>query len=528
MEGYQKTLQVLAKSRNKAAARVMDAALRSSHEGIRTQATTEVVKTSSTRRLVDLLREYDRMDESMISVLQENSTKLAAAIRMGMFSSETILQQNCIQAAFRLKVFDLIPLLLQVLLEHGGVLKTSVPLEKILMQLVDLFLDDLEHVKDKQHRQQQELKDVATVLYRGVKNFHRTDDSLLLKVLLSLYAHLPNHENEVKDLFRNPNNPAYPAIAKLLQEENEPYIYRFVGDSLESTNAPGMVIAAISKRLDIGFLNAILDRITEVPDENIRNNLSRIHKFEWTANVRPIVVQLDEEHQVLLVELVKHSSIPDEDALNILRTIVLYGRPRGRSAAVSELSTHPGSEGDQLIMQASEDDDPDVQAAAAKLLRTRDNPEGMVRLIHLADSPYESVRDAVRDALPEFRIDRFLAGFDQMSEEQRKVSLKLVRKLDKRTNEYLKRELLYGAPDKKARAIRCIELGEIVPLFEETLSAVLLESDLVPLRVKAAQILACGQREVSRNSLLQSMHKDTSLDVRLTAKASLEARTRDS
>jgi len=191
---------------------------------------------------------------------------------------------------------------------------------------------------------------------------------------------------------------------------------------------------------------------------------------------------------------------------------------------LAEMANLPFEETEAIVTEAIDDEDPYVQATALRQVRKLNSSQGMMLILQKIDSPHSVVRDAVKMMLPEFQIRRFLNSFDQLNEEQRIQTLNIVRKIDPTLPEVLAREIQGDNAVMKARALKSIEIGNMVGLLEEPLCNVLLQDEVAVMRVKAAALLASGKREISRLSLLQATHKDTSLDVRLTAKASLEKR----
>ncbi|MGL6196306.1 MAG: HEAT repeat domain-containing protein [Thermoguttaceae bacterium] len=524
--GYNRTVRLLAKSNNRAAADLLNAALKSSHVGVRRAACIEVLSSRSSKALLDFIRKFDQLDDETLAVLKENPEKLTSTLRAALLSKDHVLQKNALRATLYLKAYELIPELLGIIVEQRqeGNKKTDVPLDELLLRLTRFFLQEIEENGSISQYQSFILDETGKIIKRAIIAFRRTDNPIVLKVYLYLGRYIRDDESRIVSIFHDPLHPAYAAIANLLQKDTDPIIFKFIFDSLEVDNVPGFILATLSCRLDVAFWESILEKMPSPPSEYAKANFKRLHRFDWSGMVRPFIAQLDEKCQVSLVDIVRFSSLPQDEQFSILSQFIDSGKSLARSAAVSALSAFSNVEADEIIWNATEDADPNVQAAALTQLRYRNFSNGTVQLLKFADSPHQVVRDAVRNVLPEFRMSRFLETYAKLSDEQRAASLKIIRKLDDKAPQVLANELLSKDTAKRTKALVCIELGKFLPQLEEQVCALLLRDESPAIRIKAAQLLANGKREISRNSLLKAYHNDTSFEVRITAKTSLENR----
>lgn len=524
--GIGRTVRILSRSHNRAASALLEQASHSSNDLVRKAAYTELISKGSPGTFLDYIRNFDTLDESIRDILRLQADKLVNPIRIGIFGSDPRLQKNAVRAAFFFKVYDLIPILLQIVTDpRGGTNRSHVPLEEFLLRLLRLFTDELETVQMPGPYHSFVLSEIRPILRKSILGFKRNDSSIVLKVYLYLYRYLDDPELGSSAILRNPLHPIYPTLSALLQSENDPHVFQFVLDSLEQPNVPGLILSTLSNRTDMSFLLYILAGLPDTLSETAQENLSKIHRWEWSKAARPLMAQLDEKQQKSLVDLIRFSDIPEETAFSILHLVIQFGKSQARRLAVAELASHTTTEAAQIVWDATEDSDPEVQAAALRQLRIRNYPEGTARLLQYADSPHPIVRDAVYAELPEFRMSRLLETFEHLRDEQRRAALQIVQKIDPKAKEILARELQYGTPRMKFLAIQCIELVPqfVVPL-EELLSALLLRDELPEMRVKAAELLGMGQREMSRHSLMQAFHRDVDAQVRAAAQRSLDQR----
>ncbi|MGL6195780.1 MAG: HEAT repeat domain-containing protein [Thermoguttaceae bacterium] len=523
---YLTTIRCLARSANRSAIDMLRLAKNSSHSGIRQAAWLELLSSSSPQNLLDVVRDFDSFDLETISLFAENTDKLASTIRAALLSKEYVLQNNAVRIAVDLKVYDIIPELLNILVERQKDLqKINVPLDDLLLKLTDLFRLEIDGSVQVRPYHNSILKTTAKMLQRSIVTYQRSDSPAVLKVYFYLVRYLTQEEDRISQVMRDPFHPAYVTAASLLQTENDPLIVQYIVDSLDVKNVPGFVLASLSCRVDITFWTYILKHLAAPLSDNMLNNLKRINRFDCSKSMRPLLSLLDEKKQLCLVNLLRTFNISPDDAFACFEQIIKHGKPAARYEAVSALSAYSRAEADKTIWKLTEDSDPVVQAAALSQLRFRKYSNSMTRLLKYADSPHRIVREAVRGALPEFRIIRFLDSFDKLSDEQRVASLRIISKLDSNMLQVLASELVGSDNAQKTKALLCVEIGNLVTKLEDQVCNVLFTSENPEvLRAKAALLLANGKREVSRNALLLAVHKDASSAVRDIAKESLESR----
>ena len=523
--GYEQTIRVLAKSNNRAASELLKLAMDSSHAGIRKSACTEVIFARGPKAVLECLQNLGAIDNHIHEIFAANPDKLVSPIRTAFLSKDQTLQRNAVRATLQFKVYDMIPALLFMLADRAeGGTKTDVPIAELLVRLTRQFVKDVEEHELSDALQGYVLHETKQNLERALKNFRRSDDPACIKVFLLLGRYIQNKEFHAAELFRNPTHPAYSALAKLVQTENDDFIFKFIRDSLEAPKAPGLILATLSNRTDLPFLEYLFENMDSSPSPNFQANLHRIHRFDWLASIQTFMPHFSEKAQQSLLRLIRFSELPKEEVYAVCQQIYQFGKSAARCAALAEIANFPFEESETIITGAIDDEDPDIQATALRQIRKFNSAQGMMLILRKIDSPHPAVREAVKMMLPEFQIQRFLHSFEQLSEEQRVQTLKIIRKIDPALPEVLGREIQGGNTTMKARVLKSIEIGNLVGLLEEPLCTVLLQDETAVLRVKAAALLANGKREVSRLSLLQAAHKDTSFDVRITAKASLEKR----
>lgn len=521
---FLKTIQLLSISKNRAATRLLGVALRSSHEGIRRQACLEMLTSRGNRNLVEMIRGFDTLDETVLKLLAEHGDKLVGPLRTAITSDDDVLRRNGYRMILSLNVLETIPELLLLLYERRRIVMEDSPIPELIQSLLPHLLDSLENRKRRSYLTTTVIGDIIRVMIHLMKEYRRTDPPLILQLMLELYPYFHEKCEPLVDILRDPAHPAYLTISKMLQQENGDSIYRFLYYCLDNPEPPQLAVIAVGKRCDFGFLQYLFRRTNEGLSPELRQNLGMMNVPEWLHDLRMILDLLEESFQPGLVNVLFALKLSQEQKTTILTQVFRYAKPAGRRRVLELSSQVRGEAFDTLVVQAIEDGDPEVQATALSQLRSRDIPNDTFYILKCADSPHESVRNMVRHLLPEFRFARFWESFDHFNDDQRRSTVQLIRRIDTQFVPQLLQHLQSENGADRRKAVFCIgQCGLVVPA-EEVLAGMLLHDPSPELRTQAATLLAAGHREMSRNALVQSFHRDSHPEVRAAAKASLEKR----
>ena len=521
--GVELTIQLLAKSRNKAALRLLEAAVNSSREEVRKAAGKSLLANRGSKGALEIIRSYDPSVENVVEIILENRDKILPALRTAVGSDDRQLARNAFRIIYTQRFYEALPFLLTIFLEKGED-EADTFLSEGIYRLMNRYVTALEERKNRRFLYGTVLPEIVSVLTQGLKNFHRNDPDLLLLVFLQIYPYLTEEHKDLVQHLRNASSQTYLAVFRLLLERRDPAIYRFVFYCLDSPFPPPLALTVFSKRSDIPFISAFLKMLEEPVSSDMRANLAKLPRLEWLDNIRGLLDQLETSSQIGLVLLIQNLNLPVSETQSTLVDVIRFGRPEARGVALAALTKYSGDRVDNIVWEAAGDGDPRVQVEALKQLGKRDIPNANSRILQFVDSPDEQVRKTVQELLPNFRFYRFLETFDQMTEEQRRVMFDLVRKIDTQVVDELAQTLMIGQPVAKAKALLCVGYGSLVPQLEDTLCGVLTDDENPAIRAKAAELLALGRRELSRSTLVQAFHRDAAAEVRAAAKKSLEIR----
>jgi hypothetical protein len=124
--------------------------------------------------------------------------------------------------------------------------------------------------------------------------------------------------------------------------------------------------------------------------------------------------------------------------------------------------------------------------------------------MQLLDSPHQVEREAAQTALSEFRFDRYLAAFDDLSRDARRVTGVLVKQIDAATLPALRLELSAASRSRRKRGLElCLALDAVAETAEEI--AGLLRDDDQFLRIDAIRVLATCDSPTTRQTLRDAL-----------------------
>ena len=193
---------------------------------------------------------------------------------------------------------------------------------------------------------------------------------------------------------------------------------------------PRVVRKVIGGRCDLKFVENLLWSIAPKPSRTVARSLARITSVAWADPESPLLDQLDEKAQVGAVQLMLATAIERPQALAVIRTLLLNGKPGGRRAAAEALEQFDEPEVGDLLARALDDPEPRVVAAVLGQLRQHRVPNAFSLMVRSVGNPDPEVKQALRKAMPEFVLERFLANLDAIDEELRPTAACLVRQID--------------------------------------------------------------------------------------------------
>ncbi|MDR1960193.1 MAG: hypothetical protein LBQ54_14305 [Planctomycetaceae bacterium] len=509
---FQKTIKILAASKTQETNHALRSAMKSSYKPIRIAASHAIVSHRNQQGLADLIRRFDELDPEQRLLLSENRSQLAPVLRNSLLSDSAEIHKNAVLALEKLSPYELLPQLLRCI-EQGtpsgyiGALTWGVNL------LVKRFVAEFDGTRPKNISYGHILTESIDILQKAIGTWRRHERELFINVFLKLYPRMEQCHGELLEMISNPKHPAYPVFLKKILESREPEVLQFVVQSLSHTSPPSSTLVTVARRKDRLFLKVLFESVGFKMD-TFRENLSKIHHFDWIDSVTQILNDLAEGYHRFLVEFVQYSGIPEDKKHRIYDQVMKYGKSDGRVAVVEALTDLRSSLTDRMILELADDPSPDVQTAALLQLRRRGLRSATEKLMQYVDSPHPNVKKALYLELPEFRMKRLFENYTALTAEQRRAMMKVIKKIDPQMKGDILCELRVSDSQRQNRALECIAASQMVTELEDELIHFAKNTQNRELKIQTLKLLAAGTRKSSFDYLTSISRRDSSPEIR--------------
>ncbi len=510
------TFEILSTSRNDAAAQVLIDAMQSSDATVYESVLKALVARRSRTGHASLVNRWHLLSAEHRELVREGRGKITAALRDGVLSDDSQTFQNACEIVESLGEFDLVATL--VTLSENKKHKHSASATKLVAHLAYLLSEMIHGRRDKKDRRNSTVirRRVLESLEKSVSRFRKHQRSELIEAFVVLGG---SSSGLLRSIIEDSTHACHLAVVDALSTSNSTAVVELLLGFLQSDQASLASLKIISKRADKVFLHHLLRFVGNDPPAKMKVNLARIRGFAWLSADGWNVEQLDEADQERYAALVSTSGLKPKQQLTLLEYLLKKGQPAGRAAACRALASVQGDVPGEVFLEALDDTDPRVQAAATRQLRDRRVNGAMGLLLKLIDSPHEEVRDAARESLDKFSMENYLSQFDALNDDTRRSNGKLVAKVDKDFDSKLAKEL--ASPSRKVflRAIEIAELtNHVMPMADALIERLQDDDHLV--RAAAAETLQlCPTAKVQQ--ALQQAANDQSPTVKNAATIAL-------
>ncbi|MCA9124184.1 MAG: HEAT repeat domain-containing protein [Planctomycetaceae bacterium] len=495
--GLAATFSVLANTQNEAAVRLLLDALDSRNRQIRVGALQALLSRRNAGADRELLKRWHTFSKRWKKIVAESSGRLSHAIRDAILSTDERLHQNGCDAVYSLREYDLIPTLITAAEDKSS--PRGERAAETLLKLVDALGEELAAPRDSSDRSAPHIirARVVPALERSVERFDHHQRREIAESFLILTA----HDNPVlNSILQHPHDKAYVTLVHLLSHSSRPSVMRVILDSLDHPRTTSAIYSILARRDDVDFVRHMLRRfVNEVP-KAAKANLKRIDSLIWLRDDLKFLEVLSGEELRAVIHLTLASGMSRLRVFDVVRSILQQSEPEGRREAARALTEFYGTEANALVIQAMEDDDPEVRAIAVSQLRERGIRGAITTLFGLIDGPDEAVREAAREALSEFTFDRFVNTFGRLEDDLLQETAQIVKRVDPSALDALRSELTSPLRARRVRAIQMAVAMIAVPDTESEIIHLLHDDDQV-IRAAAAEALAQSPSTASRAAL---------------------------
>lgn len=518
-EGLATTFRVLTQTPNEAAVRVLTAALDSPLEPIRRQALETLIARRSSGGKREVLSRIDQLDERGLAFFRARASRMTTTLRAAILDVDDPLRSNACRAALLLSEVDLIPALVSALEDHHA--PFSIEIASTLIELAECLAKQLHDPEAPAGRRDPvAVRDnVLGALERAIRGFSRQDRPELVKAFALL---VPASNITLIQTLNSSGNPATSLLLEQFTGSPHPAVMQLVLDMLEDPKAPVAVITAVARRADLEFVRLLLRKTMGEPASGVRRNLKRLRSVAWLQSDGWLIDRLSDEEQHAAVTLGLLTKMPRTQLFHLIRHLLHHGGVEARRTAARALEQFNGREANELALRTLDDPDPFVQASVLSHLRQRGIPGAMPKLVEMAKSPHQVVREAAQENLVEFSFERYLGAYGMLDDEVRQSTGEMVKNIDPFTVPLLREELTSPVRAKRLRAIEMAVNLNLIDQVHHEMAALLEDQDLI---VRLETIAALSRTTSSQSeALLREALKDSNGRIREAAQRSLEER----
>jgi hypothetical protein len=515
--GLSITFDLLTGTDNEAAVKVLIPALDCPNPAVQEGALIALLKRRTAAGGHEILDRMSRMKPEWKTIIRQHRGRLTGALRDAILGSDPDLCENGCRAAVMFRDYDLVPALLTAL--DSSTQPNSELAAQTVLELVEALCEELAGGRDPSDRRDPQMIR-RYVLGSLESSVHRYSQHKRREVIESFLLLAGRENATLRQILGNPHHTALVTVIDVLSKSAQRGVLRLLLGFLEDPHTPSAILTVIAGRSDSRFVHYLMRKVGREPTAAMALNLKKMTSISWLGDCRRIMDQIDDAGQHSAVRFVLASGVPRQQALGLVETILLHGKPGGRSEAARALGEFQGADANALAMRALADPDPQVQANVIPQLRGRGIPGVLPSLLELVESPYAVVRKAARESLMEFSFKRFVAAFDMLDEEVRRSTGLLVRKIDTQTESLLNDELKSPVRSRRLRGLAIARMIEAVEGVECTVIEMLQDEDHL-VRMEAAVTLAKSLSPASVAALTEALN-DKSEVVRQAAQRSLQ------
>ncbi len=485
--------EILARHMSDEAAEVLVQALQCGDDVARRMAAATVVQRPDQQSILDIIRRVDSLDETACNEFSRSPDRFHEALEQAISGPDDAMRSTAIRFIRRTGNFEQFATLLDELgsadevfcesAEAAAIELASQMAERLRTNNESIF-PGLDGATLRTYR--------STILNELDARTKRFDDLPKPEAFLRLILILGGPDDAaVRNLFTKRGEPCRNVAVKLLSEDLHPALLNLLGDFLAYHVPPPAVIGVLRTRADFEFVLHLLKQLPKQPSGSLAFNLARLTALSWFQNPMDLVERLPTSVHDRLVGAINHLPVDEEIRTKVKTWIVRQSSGAGREAASDVLKLLPAGEASQILYDALEDTDSEVEAWAIRHLRTQKLPDTFEKLLKRLDQDLDIVRDAARDELFSFDLNYLLKIFGDLSPGQSRQCGQALLKINPNAPEELIREIDHSF---RRRRIRAIEAAEALGFMDEVTPCLLEKLEDPEASVRCAVIEAFGRK----------------------------------
>ena len=511
-----KTFQFLKKTENEAATEVLAEGLDCPHRPTQEAALETLLDRRSPAGHREVFKRLTQFDDEHRAIVSEHPGRLVRVVQEAIKGADTA--SAAFDAILVFRLYDAMPAVMTAASDssspHFEIAK------KTALELTEAFYNDLSAagVGSKPAGMDNMRLRLTSALEQALSKFNKHESQEIVEAFLLV----AKQQNVVlRRMLRHQEDAVHHALTHVLANSSRGGVLRVLLGFLEDPQSPKVILGIIAGRKDLKFLENFVGYVGPKPSKTVTASLARFEFFIWAEPNNETLQQLDEKLQAHAVSVIMASGMDRDDVLEVIEFLLFEGNAGGRGAAAKALAEFKGPKATMLVVKALNDEEPAVRVHLLGQLRPRNVPGAMSLLIRMVDNPHEMVRNALREALPEFTFRQFMANFDSMAEDLLPTTGHLVHKIDPECQNKLFGEMTCLSPVRRRRAIMAANSMGLVRTMEQAVIDLLNDDDHM-VRIAAAKALAECETMPSWEALRDAL-LDKSVIVKEAAETSLRA-----
>lgn len=513
--GAKATFRFLAQTQNRAAEDLLLAALDGPDPELRDEAIRALLGRRTPTADAVIFERLPQMDPRTRAIVSQRTDRLVRLAGEALAQSDPKTVEAACRTIIEYRLYDAIDALMASLGEGGH---PSAPLiAGTILELTEAFYAELSDPSADRKGQDTTRLRLTGCLEEATRKFHKHQRPEVVEAFLVV----AKQQNAVlRNLLGRREEATFKPLFEALTQSQRGGVLRLLLSFLDDPQMPRAVVDALCQRCDRRFMENLFRFVGDSPSKNAAESLRRFERIAWAKPGHPLWAELDDAGQRAAVEFLGYTAIKPPVLRELVHHLLQAGNAGGRRAAARALAAFTDADSSLLCVKALGDADPQVRAEALLQLRPRDIPGAILMLIRMVDSPEIEVREALREAMPEFTLQKFLSTFDTLEDNLRQTAAQLVTKVDPEAVFLLRHELRHRSPVRRRRAVLAAGAMGVVAEIEPLIVELLADDDHM-VRLAAAQSLA-SCRSVPTWEALRDALFDRSVIVQEAAEQSLE------
>lgn len=485
------TFDLLAATRNESAVAVLAAAMDSANEEIRASAVRALINRPSIKARMEIIRRFREVPYSALETFRGRSADFNAALTQALEHGDLTLKLNAVELIRLTQHFGHIRQLVLLLEEGDPELMYSAA--ETIRELVYL-LHDIQQNGQGDGTRCEYVRDVPQLIHKTLtyldsacEKLHRIIHSQTVIESILILGDAKNFA--VKKVLWQSSPECKQVAAQIMSESRHQGIIQLLISQLSEKQPHPRALQAIQHRDDPEMVFELLRSIPKRLTTNQQKSLKQIEEIRWLDPNHALLQMIPAPLQPNLVTLIAATGLPLEKKAAIQQWLLRNGSAEGRNAAAERISNIEKSELQNIVLEGLGSKDESIQAWATSQLRNSNVPDAIGILVDRLDDPDEGVREAAREQLKSFDLERLLEVSEHLDTEMCLRAGEVLLKINPDTLTTLSRQLASPIRSHRLRAAKAVQRMQIQEQVLPGLVSMLDDSE-VHVRRTAIEVLS--------------------------------------